>query len=66
VDVAVYRFVWWDQNAGENVATPRFATLEAIARCDGEPIEDTRRLVDRDQLNGSGFLSTIALDSVAL
>jgi hypothetical protein len=66
VDAAVYRFVWWDQNAGENVVTPRFATLEAITRCDGEPIEDTRRLVDSDRLNGNGFLATIALDSVAL
>lgn len=37
-DFAVYRFTWCDDNTGENVVNPRFATLKAIKTCHGRSI----------------------------
>ena len=52
--VSVYRFTWWDQTNGENVLTPRFATLEAIRRAQGSPLDKTVRVVDTADLDGNG------------
>jgi hypothetical protein len=55
-DVEVYYFVAWDPDAGQNVRSKRPATLEAIKRRKGEPIQDTRSVVDSQQVDGNGFL----------
>jgi hypothetical protein len=52
---AVYRFEVWDQNIGDNVIAPRFATLETIGRVNGVPIVESMRTVDGGDLDGSGF-----------
>jgi hypothetical protein len=43
---AVYNFVVWDHENGENVVAPRKATLEAIARVKGAADLSTETLVD--------------------
>jgi hypothetical protein len=53
--IAVHRFTVWDQTAGENVITPRFATLEAIRRVQGDFLPETNRVVDSSDLDGDGF-----------
>jgi hypothetical protein len=35
-ETAVYQFTWWDRHASKEVISSRFATLEAISRCDGK------------------------------
>jgi len=57
-DFAVYRFTWCDDNTGENVVNPRFATLKAIKTCNGRSIEETRRIVDSKAIDTNGFLKT--------
>jgi hypothetical protein len=57
-EAAVYRFTWWDQYAGKPVVSPRSATLEAITRCKGTPIEDTRIVVSSRDVDSNGFYST--------
>ena len=54
-DVAVYHFKVRDYYPGENVTSPRFATLETIKRIKGEPIENTRIIVSDTDLDGNGF-----------
>jgi hypothetical protein len=54
--LAVYRFTWRDDHTGDYVVSPRFATLKAIKMCDGRSLEDTRRIVDSSEIDGSGFL----------
>jgi hypothetical protein len=54
-ETAVYQFTWWDLHAGKDIVSPRFATLEAIARCNGKPIEASRLLVDSQQVDRNGF-----------
>jgi hypothetical protein len=56
-EAAVYRFTWWDRHAGKNVVSPRSATLEAITRCKGTPIEDTRLVVNARDVDSNGFYS---------
>jgi hypothetical protein len=56
-ETAVYRFTWWDRHAGKEVDSPRFATLEAITRFKGTPIEDTRLVVNSRDVDRNGFYS---------
>ena len=56
-DAAVYRFTWWNRYAGKEVVSPRSATLEAITRCNGTPIEDTRQVVNSRDVDANGFYS---------
>jgi hypothetical protein len=57
-EFAVFRFTWPDDNTGENVVNPRFATLKAIKMCNGRSLEHTRRIVDSKEIDGDGFLKT--------
>jgi hypothetical protein len=57
-EAAVYRFTWWDRYAGKDVVSPRSATLEAITRCNGTPIEDTGIVVSSRDVDSNGFYST--------
>jgi hypothetical protein len=52
---AVYRFTVWDQNVGDNERAPRFATLPAIERVRGMPLDDTMRIVDSADIDSNGF-----------
>ena len=54
--IAVYRYYWRDQETGEIVESPRFATLKAINHHDGRNIEDTRQIVDDFDIDEKGFL----------
>jgi hypothetical protein len=54
--IAVYRFVCCDKESGENVESPRFATLKAIKLRDGRNVEDSRRIVDDCDVDENGFL----------
>jgi len=54
-ETAVYQFTWWDRHAGKDNTSPRFATLEAITRCNGKPIEASRLLVDSRHVDRNGF-----------
>jgi hypothetical protein len=56
-ETAVYQFAWWDRHAGKDNVSPRFATLEAITRCNGRPIEASRLLVESRQVDRNGFYS---------
>jgi hypothetical protein len=56
-EATVYRFTWWDCYAGKDVVSPRSATLEAITRCNGKPIEDTRIVVNSREVDCNGFHS---------
>jgi hypothetical protein len=51
----VHAFWVWDHNLGDNVRAPRMATLEAIKRVGGVPVEGTARSVDAADLDGNGF-----------
>jgi hypothetical protein len=53
--VAVYNFVVWDQENGENVVAPRKATVEAITRVKGAAHLSTETLVEESELDGNGF-----------
>lgn len=53
----VYRFTWWDNHARKEMVSPRFATLEAITRCKGKHIEDSRLVVDARAVDRNGFYS---------
>jgi hypothetical protein len=53
--VKVYRFQIWDQNMGENVWTPRSATLDAIKRVNGFADFPSEQTVDDAELDGNGF-----------
>jgi hypothetical protein len=63
--IAVYRFTWWDQNTGKVSVSSRFATLKAIAKCDGRNLEETRRLVDSAELDADGFHHAPAMRKAA-
>lgn len=54
-ETAVYQFTWWDRHVGKEIVSSRFATLEAINRCNGRPIETSRLLVDSRQVDRNGF-----------
>jgi hypothetical protein len=54
-ETAVYQFTWWDPHTGKDNVSPRFATLEAITRCNGRPIEASRLLVESRQVDRNGF-----------
>jgi hypothetical protein len=57
-ETAVYQFTWWDRHASKEIVSPRFATLEAIARCDGKAIEASRLVVNSRQVDRNGFYFT--------
>jgi hypothetical protein len=57
-ETAVYQFTWWDRHASKEIVSPRFATLEAIARCNGKAIEASRLVVNSRQVDRNGFYST--------
>ena len=56
-EAAVYRFTWWDRYAGKEVVSPRSATLGAITRCKGTPIEGTLEVVNSRDVDANGFYS---------
>jgi len=53
--VTVHAFWYWDHYQGDNVGGRRMATLDAIRRIGGAPIEGTARTVDAADLDGNGF-----------
>jgi hypothetical protein len=53
--IAVYRFSWYDHDAGKNVVSSHFATLKAIKLRNGRDIEDSRLLVDASKLDRNEF-----------
>jgi hypothetical protein len=55
-DVHVYYFLVWDRMAGEYMLFARPATLEAIAG-KGEPVLESKVVVDHTELDAEGFLS---------
>jgi hypothetical protein len=56
-ETAVYQFTRWDRHAGKDVVSSRFATLDAITRCNGKAIEASRLLVDSRHVDRNGFYS---------
>jgi hypothetical protein len=54
---AVYQFAWWDRHDRKEVISPRFATLNAIARCNGKVIEESRLVVSTREIDPNGFYS---------
>jgi hypothetical protein len=54
--IAVYRFFWREEETGQVVESPRFATLKAINEHDGRNIEDSRKIVDQGEIDNRGFL----------
>jgi hypothetical protein len=62
--IAVYRFIWYDHNAGENVVSSHFATLKAIKLCNGRGIEDSRLVVDTSKLDLNEIYNAPAADKV--
>jgi len=52
---AVYQFAWWDPHDRKDVVSPRFATLNAIARCNGKVIEESRLVVSSREIDPNGF-----------
>lgn len=54
--IAVYRFLWHDEESGSFVESPRFATLKAINKHAGRNIEDSRQLVEQTDIDEGGFL----------
>jgi hypothetical protein len=56
--LAVYRFILWDKQTGENVESLRFATLKAINLHAGRNIEHSRRIVDDSEIDAKGFLKS--------
>jgi hypothetical protein len=57
-ETAVYQFTWWDRHASKEILSSRFATLEAIARCNGKAIEASRLVVNSRQVDRNGFYFT--------
>jgi hypothetical protein len=53
--VEVYKFEHVDKHNNTTVRAPRMATLDAIHRMKGVAIESTIEMVDRSELDGSGF-----------
>jgi hypothetical protein len=54
-ETAVYQFTWWDRRVGKEIVSTRFATLEAISRCNGTPIEASRLMVNSRHVDRNGF-----------
>jgi hypothetical protein len=54
--IAVYRFFWREEETGQVVESPRFATLKAINVQGGRNIEDSRKIVDQGEIDDRGFL----------
>ena len=54
-ETAVYQFTWWDRHASKEILSSRFATLEAIARCEGKAIEASRLVVNSRLVDRNGF-----------
>jgi hypothetical protein len=52
---AVYQFTWWDRRVSKEIVSSRFATLEAVIRCNGKPIETSRQVVDSRHVDRNGF-----------
>jgi hypothetical protein len=56
-ETAVYQFTWWNRHAGKEIVSSRFATLEAITRCNGKAIEASRLVVNSREVDRNGFHS---------
>jgi hypothetical protein len=54
-ETAVYQFTWWDPRVSKEIVSARFATLEAITRCNGTPIEASRLVVNSRHVDRNGF-----------
>ena len=63
--IAVYRFGCWDQNSGKYAVSSRFATLNTIKSCGGRNIEESRRLVDSNELDRNGFYQSQTIPKTA-
>jgi hypothetical protein len=55
-ETEVYQFTWWNR-LGEKIVSSRFATLEAITRCNAEAIEASRTVVNSRHVDRNGFYS---------
>ncbi len=58
----VYRFTRYDINMDEQPVTPRYATLETIARVQGDAIRDSLRPVKAEYVDVDGFYCGPPLD----
>jgi hypothetical protein len=56
-EAVVYRFLCSNEEDGTASVAPQSATLAAIAKRKGKPIEDTRRVVDPRDIDPNGFYS---------
>ncbi len=56
-ETAVYQFTWWNPRAGKEIVSSRYATLEAITRCNGKAIEASRLVVNSREVDRNGFHS---------
>jgi hypothetical protein len=57
-ETVVYQFTWWDRHVGKEIVSSRFATLNAITRCNGKAIEASRVLVNSRHVDRNGFYFT--------
>jgi hypothetical protein len=57
-ETTVYQFTWWDRHATKEIVSSRFATLAAIARCNGKVIEASRLVVNSRRVDRNGFYFT--------
>jgi hypothetical protein len=63
-EVEVYLFVKLDHTAADSVTLRRHATLESIKQRGGEPILETKRVVDTSELDENGYLKVPPVPSV--
>jgi hypothetical protein len=63
-EVEVYLFVKLEHAAGDSVTLRRHATLESIKQRGGEPILETKRVVDTSELDENGYLKEPPVPSV--
>jgi hypothetical protein len=63
-DVEVFYFVKLDMGAADSLSIRRHATLASIKERGGEPILETKRVVDTSELDENGFLKEPPVPSV--
>lgn len=62
--VEVFHFVKLDHVPADSVTLRRHATLESIKQRGGEPILETKRVVDTSELDENGYLRDPPVPSV--
>lgn len=55
--ITVFYFKCYDIQSDEMIRSKRPATLEAIKRCNGTPIQESAQEVDSSVLDSEGFLA---------